>query len=387
MEPYPSRWIPTDPKPRRPRARRRRRTYHRPRHEHGPRRPYGAGRRRPGAHGYGWDYGHGGWYGWAPPARPRREPPARRRVHRPASRRRRADVSGRTQRPGVRSRGFYGPEYYGPGRTPERSGWYEYARDYHDRRHRARPRAYDAGRPERRREPDEDEEWSGRERRRAWRGREERRAWRSRGRELLEKFREPIIGLTVAAATAPLARKATAQAERPTPPRRTVQQTSAAPKPELDEVERRWAEEEAEEIRSATIDGAIVRYGIDRGLAEDIYDTAVEQGIEPDMAFGLVNTESSFRHRAVSSVGARGLTQLMPNTARWLDSSVTNEDLFDRDVNLRLGFRYLNQLIDRYDGDARLALLAYNRGPGTVDGVLARGGNPENGYADRVLSG
>ena len=61
--------------------------------------------------------------------------------------------------------------------------------------------------------------------------------------------------------------------------------------------------------------------------------------------------------------------------------------LFDRALNLDLGFRYLRSLIDKYDGNVRLALLAYNRGPGTVDRILARGGDPDNGYADRVLSG
>jgi soluble lytic murein transglycosylase-like protein len=43
--------------------------------------------------------------------------------------------------------------------------------------------------------------------------------------------------------------------------------------------------------------------------------------------------------------------------------------------------------MDKYDGDQRLALLAYNRGPGTVDRVLKRGGDPDNGYADAVISG
>ena len=83
-------------------------------------------------------------------------------------------------------------------------------------------------------------------------------------------------------------------------------------------------------------------------------------------------------------MGAIGLTQLMPATARWLERGTTRSDLRNPEVNLRIGFRYLRSLIDRYEGDTDLALLAYNRGPGTVDRVLKRGGNPDNGYADMV---
>jgi hypothetical protein len=67
--------------------------------------------------------------------------------------------------------------------------------------------------------------------------------------------------------------------------------------------------------------------------------------------------------------------------------SILNLELRDPQVNLSIGFRYLRELIDKYDGDERMALLAYNRGPGTVDRVLKRGGNPDNGYAGFVRTG
>lgn len=149
----------------------------------------------------------------------------------------------------------------------------------------------------------------------------------------------------------------------------------------------RWSTARAEQVRENVIQGAMVRYGIAPSLAADIYDVAEAEGIEPDLAYGLINTESAFDDRAVSSVGARGLTQVMPRTARWLMPGTTAEDLFDREVNMRLGFSYLRDLIGEYNGNLRLALLAYNRGPGTVDRVLAEGGDPDNGYADKVLSG
>jgi soluble lytic murein transglycosylase-like protein len=128
-------------------------------------------------------------------------------------------------------------------------------------------------------------------------------------------------------------------------------------------------------------------YAISDKLAHLIYSTAVEHDIQPEVAFGLVRTESEFKDYATSHVGAVGLTQLMLPTARWFKRDATVSDLRDSETNLDIGFRYLGELIDRYDGDVSLALTAYNRGTGTVDRVLQRGGNPDNGYAGKVMSG
>jgi soluble lytic murein transglycosylase-like protein len=129
------------------------------------------------------------------------------------------------------------------------------------------------------------------------------------------------------------------------------------------------------------------RYAIPADLAASISDIALSEGIAPAIAFQLVKVESGFYRRAISPVGAVGLAQLMPPTAFELDPTLRYADLFDRETNLRLGFRYLRQMIDKYDGDLRLALLAYNRGPGTVDNILREGGDPANGYERAVMSG
>lgn len=126
-------------------------------------------------------------------------------------------------------------------------------------------------------------------------------------------------------------------------------------------------------------------FRIERRLAERIFDAAVNEGIDPNLAFRLVKVESSFKRSAVGPAGSIGYTQVQPRTARWLDPSVSREDLFETDTNLRLGFRYLRMLLDRYRS-TRMALLAYNRGPGTVATVLAAGEDPANGYASRVMS-
>lgn len=143
--------------------------------------------------------------------------------------------------------------------------------------------------------------------------------------------------------------------------------------------------QQAEIDRLKRIHEKSARFGIPADLAERIEDIALAEGIEPDVAFGLVRAESQFNRRAVSPVGAVGLTQLMPSTARYFKAGVNRNDLFDRDTNLRIGFRYLASLIKKYEGNLELALLAYNRGPERVDGLLREGANPHNGYVEMVL--
>ncbi|MDB4949554.1 MAG: Lytic transglycosylase catalytic [Gemmatimonadetes bacterium] len=127
------------------------------------------------------------------------------------------------------------------------------------------------------------------------------------------------------------------------------------------------------------------RYHIPADLAAAIEDVALAEKIKPDLAFQLVRTESEFNARAVSPVGAVGYTQLMPATARLMEPGITRERLFDRDTNLRLGFRFLRGLLVKYDGDMHMALLAYNRGPDLVDSLVRNGRDPNNGYPQLVL--
>jgi soluble lytic murein transglycosylase-like protein len=92
-----------------------------------------------------------------------------------------------------------------------------------------------------------------------------------------------------------------------------------------------------------------------------IRQIATETGLDPKLLHALVIVESAYDTRAISPVGARGLTQLMPATARELGVA----DAFDGEENLRGGARYLAAQIGRF-GDLRLALAAYNAGPNRV---------------------
>ena len=90
--------------------------------------------------------------------------------------------------------------------------------------------------------------------------------------------------------------------------------------------------------------------------------------IPKHLAFGLIKVESNWNPRAVSSKGAVGLTQVLPSTA---DSMGFTCDLHEPSCNLRAGFTYLRAMLDTFR-DPRLALAAYNAGPGVFSKSYAK---------------
>ncbi len=95
-----------------------------------------------------------------------------------------------------------------------------------------------------------------------------------------------------------------------------------------------------------------------------IHQTAKRHRLNPQVVAALVKAESAYDRWALSPKGARGLMQLMPATAKRF--GVRSSELWEPARNLEAGARYLRWLLDRFDGDLKLALASYNAGEGSV---------------------
>ena len=96
------------------------------------------------------------------------------------------------------------------------------------------------------------------------------------------------------------------------------------------------------------------------------YQPAGGYRIDPSLVLAFVRQESRFQQKAVSSVGATGLMQIMPGTAAYIDSSVDRSQLKDPTTSLDLGQRYITELLDKMNNNLFEATAAYDAGPGSV---------------------
>ncbi len=103
---------------------------------------------------------------------------------------------------------------------------------------------------------------------------------------------------------------------------------------------------------------------------------AQKNSINPHLLFAIARQESAFTPDAKSPAGALGLMQLMPSTAKQTahraGMSFSTYDLLRPEINIKLGSRYLNQLLNQFNGNRILATAAYNAGPSRVKGWLSK---------------
>ncbi len=140
-------------------------------------------------------------------------------------------------------------------------------------------------------------------------------------------------------------------------------------------------QENRTDIKSAKLDSAV----------EAIYDQSVKYGYDPLFILAIIQTESSFLNRAVSRVGARGLMQIRPATGREIARKKKIrwkglKTLHTPWSNVEMGMYYLYQLTERFDGDIRIALEAYNNGPTRIRRLMIKGEKPHFRYTNKVLN-
>ncbi len=120
-------------------------------------------------------------------------------------------------------------------------------------------------------------------------------------------------------------------------------------------------------------------------FGDQIRECAQETGLPGHLIAGIIRQESAFDPKATSPVGARGLMQLMPDTAREMSHKVgvpyAPDRLYDPTTSVRLGSVYFKELLDRFDGNVELALASYNGGPNRIQRLWTEKG-PDAQLAD-----
>ena len=108
-----------------------------------------------------------------------------------------------------------------------------------------------------------------------------------------------------------------------------------------------------------------------------VTSSAEKYGVDEELVFAVIRTESGFREEVVSSAGAVGLMQIMPDTFSWLQTRNGAELLYDAgklndpQINIEYGTYYLSILLEHYDNNEQLAVAAYNAGMTNVDKWLS----------------
>ena len=126
-----------------------------------------------------------------------------------------------------------------------------------------------------------------------------------------------------------------------------------------------------------------------RSYANEIYENAEKNDLDPVILFGLIRRESAFNNDAHSPVGARGLMQLMPKTARQVARELKHRwrgsnSLYDPEKNLAYGAYYYRKLLSQFDGHYALALAAYNAGPNRVKKWLPEESMPADIWIETI---
>ncbi len=124
-------------------------------------------------------------------------------------------------------------------------------------------------------------------------------------------------------------------------------------------------------------------------LASIITEQAHIHNLDPLLIIALIQVESTFNTNAQSHKGAKGLMQLLPDTAQYINKKIdkgipSNSNLFDAEINIKLGTAYMEYLLNKTNGNLEYALTAYNMGPANMFRAKRENRLPK-AYSNKVL--
>lgn len=131
------------------------------------------------------------------------------------------------------------------------------------------------------------------------------------------------------------------------------------------------------------IDDIIMKKLYPLKYSEYVEKYAEEYNMDKYMVYAIIKAESNFKENAKSPSNAIGLMQIMETTAietaNKMDLEVTEEELFKPEINIKLGLKYFTYLLNHYNNNYPLAIIAYNAGMGNVDSWIKNGTIKEDG--------
>lgn len=117
--------------------------------------------------------------------------------------------------------------------------------------------------------------------------------------------------------------------------------------------------------------------------SEYVEKYAEEYNIDKYLVYAIIKAESNFEENAKSTSNAVGLMQIMESTAietaNKIDLQISQEELFNPDINIKIGLKYFTSLLEKYNNNYNLAIIAYNAGIGNVDKWIQEGIIKEDG--------
>lgn len=123
---------------------------------------------------------------------------------------------------------------------------------------------------------------------------------------------------------------------------------------------------------------------------EEVSNYAKKYGVDENLLYAIIKAESNFNEKAESKKDATGLMQIMEPTGEWISEKLgiidfSKELLLDSDTNIEMGAFYISYLLDKYSGNVKCALSAYNAGHANVDSWLLNKKYSEDGKTLKVI--